>query len=202
MIGHRGGEWGSPEKGMAGAGRPTGGADLGEVTIILEKIGRKPYLMQGHLSARALSELGGLVPVPGPVWVDLLATRDGSSLHVAGRLGGRVELVCDRCLQPFARELEVATDREFVAGPEPLHRGGEWEVQDEVVYLEDGTFSLRRMVEEELILALPMRRLCREACAGLCMQCGADHNLGACGCSPPDRDTPFAVLKNLGSIDP
>ncbi|MBF0152449.1 MAG: DUF177 domain-containing protein [Magnetococcales bacterium] len=178
------------------------GMNLGEIVLVLEKMGRRPRRLRGYVPADYLSNLEGVAHLDGHAWVDVSATRDRQSLRVTGCLGGRVGLECGRCLQPFFLDLDVASDREFVAGAEPSSKGGEWEVQDEVVYLEDGIFSLRRMVEEELILALPMTRLCREGCAGLCTQCGADRNMGMCGCQPLGPDNPFAVLKNLGSFNP
>jgi len=37
---------------------------------------------------------------------------------------------------------------------------------------------------------------CREDCAGLCPQCGADRNLVACGCEPP-KDARWERLREL-----
>ncbi|MBF0138537.1 MAG: DUF177 domain-containing protein [Magnetococcus sp. DMHC-1] len=176
--------------------------NLGDMVLDLEKMGRKPRHLQGHVPADHLPALGELVRVESPAWVDLLATLDQKRLRVAGHLGGRIGLDCGRCLQPYTLELAVAPEREFIAGAEPPDLGGEVEVQDETVYLDDGLFSLRRMVEEELILALPMTHLCRETCAGLCDQCGSDRNIKMCGCQPRNLDSPFAVLKNLGSFNP
>ena len=59
--------------------------------------------------------------------------------------------------------------------------------------------ALRYLISLFLVicLALPVKPLCREECAGLCPRCGADRNAGACGCPEPEGDSPFAVLKSL-----
>jgi uncharacterized protein len=45
-----------------------------------------------------------------------------------------------------------------------------------------------RWAQDALLLAMPIKVLCREDCAGLCPTCGADLNAGDCGCEPvPDE---------------
>jgi uncharacterized protein len=46
------------------------------------------------------------------------------------------------------------------------------------------------------VLELPMAPLCRDDCAGLCPQCGANRNEGDCGCVAP-RDPRWANLDVL-----
>ena len=43
--------------------------------------------------------------------------------------------------------------------------------------------DLRPSVREQWLLAVPSFVLCREDCKGLCPHCGADLNLGPCGCT-------------------
>jgi uncharacterized protein len=50
---------------------------------------------------------------------------------------------------------------------------------------------------EWISLALPVKPLCREDCAGLCPRCGADRNETACGCTETVRSSPFAALAAL-----
>jgi uncharacterized protein len=53
-------------------------------------------------------------------------------------------------------------------------------------------------IQEQVIMALPFKPLCREGCRGLCPQCGADLNLGDCACSePPVLEGKFSILKNF-----
>ena len=48
-----------------------------------------------------------------------------------------------------------------------------------------------------LLVALPLKPLCREDCAGLCPQCGANLNEGPCGCEPDTEDDRWAALREL-----
>ena len=81
-------------------------------------------------------------------------------------------------------------------------RGGEEDGDElltedlDVVYYDDLVVPFDHFVEEELQLELPMKALCREACRGLCPQCGADRNAAPCTCAPPP-DERWKSLKTL-----
>ena len=51
--------------------------------------------------------------------------------------------------------------------------------------------------EVQFYLALPMKPLCREGCAGLCSQCGTNLNTGTCQCTSQWEDPRLAPLKGL-----
>ena len=57
--------------------------------------------------------------------------------------------------------------------------------------------QLADLAEEQLLLMLPERVYCREACKGLCAHCGANLNDGPCLCVPDKRDHPFAGMMDL-----
>jgi uncharacterized protein len=55
------------------------------------------------------------------------------------------------------------------------------------------------MVREQMHLALPLRRLCREDCRGLCPSCGVNRNTGSCDCQPTEtvEDERLAPLRKI-----
>jgi uncharacterized protein len=57
--------------------------------------------------------------------------------------------------------------------------------------------DLREVVQEQVIMAMPLRPLCDEACRGLCQNCGADLNEGSCACPPTDFSIKFSALKSF-----
>jgi len=68
---------------------------------------------------------------------------------------------------------------------------------DEELYpIVDETIDLGPLARDAVVLELPMAPLCREDCAGLCVQCGANRNEGDCGCVAP-RDPRWANLDVL-----
>ncbi len=96
---------------------------------------------------------------------------------------------CQRCLEDARAELEVSA-REYQADVP--------EVEDEETtpYLAGELLDADRWATDAAILALPIVIRCREDCAGLCPQCGADRNVVACGCEPP-KDARWERLREL-----
>jgi uncharacterized protein len=61
----------------------------------------------------------------------------------------------------------------------------------------DERIDLSQMTVEQIVLALPMKPLCKPDCRGLCALCGANRNLASCDCAPEDTDPRWAPLKTL-----
>ena len=56
--------------------------------------------------------------------------------------------------------------------------------------------DLSEAVRQYAIIGVPMKVLCREECAGLCMVCGKNLNEGSCYCKSETRD-PEWISQNL-----
>jgi uncharacterized protein len=125
--------------------------------------------------------------------------RTPQGIEVMGRLETAVSLPCARCLKGF--RLPIATEFEeffilknYTSGEEDKEL-----VNDDmdVSCLPEDGIKLWDIIEEQIWLNIPMKPLCHEGCKGLCSVCGADLNLGECGCDRRYSDPRFAVLKNL-----
>jgi len=134
---------------------------------------------------------GGAVEGCSPVRVRGQVTRTGKGYLVELHLTTRVRLECTRCLAPFVLLLERDVQEMFY--PEAL-RGQVSEEGDVVSYFSGDTLDLSEPIRENLQLALPMKRLCREACRGLCPVCGQNRNEGDCGCRPQLVDPRWSAL--------
>jgi uncharacterized protein len=131
--------------------------------------------------------------------------------RLRGRMSCRIELSCVRCLEPFAMDLAEELDLLYVpqssnVGPgtedavEKGHdAGGRGLESDElaVSFYRDERIDLSQMIVEQIVLALPMKPLCKADCLGLCPQCGANRNLSTCACVPEDTDPRWAPLRTL-----
>jgi uncharacterized protein len=91
-----------------------------------------------------------------------------------------------RCLEPF--DVAICTPFQVFA-ERPSGRHGDLEEaleRDDYMMFHDGRrLDLREQVRETLLLEVPMTPRCRPDCRGLCPRCGANLNLGPCGCAPP-----------------
>ncbi len=133
--------------------------------------------------------------VEGPYAVRVAYYRTASDLIFQGRLSARVGASCARCAEQFAAEVERDFRFLLMARAMAAERGGALGVEDLELSLYDGDeIDLGPLLNEQLLLALPSRPLCREDCRGLCQRCGANLNLAACGCEQePDRLAVLAV---------
>ena len=106
-------------------------------------------------------------PAPTPVRLDVSRTTAmGYALRL--RFRAALEGPCMRCLEP-ARP-GIAVDAREVHQP-----GGGEELTSP--YVDDGgDLDLHAWSRDALALALPPQLTCREDCAGLCGQCGANLN--------------------------
>jgi uncharacterized protein len=66
-----------------------------------------------------------------------------------------------------------------------------------VSYYQEDRLDLGEMVREQFFLGIPMKRLCREDCLGLCPSCGASRNTTRCDCPPEPADPRFASLARI-----
>ena len=68
---------------------------------------------------------------------------------------------------------------------------------DDYIFIEDNKLDLLPPVEEQMMLEMPSKTLCREDCLGLCPKCGKNLNEGPCTCEKHETDPRLAVLKTL-----
>ncbi len=125
-------------------------------------------------------------------WAELVA----GEIHLEGSLRTAVEVPCARCLERARREVALEFDL-FYQPIQTIARDEEVEIRGEDLnigfYQGDG-LSLEEVLREQVLLSLPMRNVCRPDCAGLCLRCGKNRNLGDCGCPPPLADVQWAPL--------
>jgi uncharacterized protein len=125
------------------------------------------------------------------------ASRKGEEVRVRGKIVTEVELLCDRCAAPRRTPLEVEFDARFIPQAATVVETDNVELLAEdlgVAAYEGDAVDLDELVREQILLALPLRNLCREDCKGLCLKCGADLNAGQCSCEQGETDPRWAAL--------
>jgi len=153
------------------------------------------------ISAGEIDYAEGLKQI-GPLHAEGTAELLGNTLgeiRVKGRLKVSMEAECDRCLEKAAFPIDSEFDlfyRPADTGPS----GDEVAITDaesEIGFYEGGGVELKEILREFILLAMPMQRVCRESCQGICPVCGQNRNLRACGCSAPPVDDRWAALRNF-----
>lgn len=129
----------------------------------------------------------------------VLLLRTPRSILVEAHLSGTGTGTCVRCLQPAVVPLDLTIEEEFFPTIDPVtgFHLPEPEEPDAFRIDEQHHLDLTEAVRQAAVLAEPMQVLCRPDCLGLCPQCGADRNLGACRCPAEPVDERWAALRRL-----
>ncbi len=77
--------------------------------------------------------------------------------------------------------------------PDRLQEELEWDFYDQ------SSLNLAELIEEQVLISIPEKKLCSTSCKGLCQRCGVNLNTQSCLCNEEIEDHPFAVLKGIGS---
>jgi len=122
-----------------------------------------------------------------------------NDIRINGAFSITVELSCARCLEPITRAVEKKFD--LLYRPQGSDAGREelsvTAVEAEVGYYQAGALLLEDVLREQILLALPLKAICREDCRGLCVHCGHNLNVEQCGCAEPFEDPRWSALKDI-----
>ena len=118
---------------------------------------------------------------------------------VTGNLQVQMTGACDRCLEPLALPVVCEFDLSYVPADDA---GGKPEAEiktgdTEIGYYHGNGLELNDVLREQVLLSIPMQKLCREDCLGICPHCGQNRNLVICDCRVEAVDDRWSALKNL-----
>ena len=145
------------------------------------------------------SSLRQIGPLKAAGKVELVSGSIGE-IRVKGHLSVTMEADCDRCLEPA----RMTVDSDFELFYTPVTEGpineevAIDESEAEIGFYEGDGIDLNDVLREYVLLALPMQRVCRQDCKGMCPVCGQNRNLKECGCHAVQLDDRWEALKNYG----
>lgn len=87
---------------------------------------------------------------------EIQISRLDTNLLVSGQLFTEIELECDRCLRTFTRPIRSNLHQEFSENP-----------VDDQMPITDDSIDIAPLAEQEIILGIPIKRLCRVDCPGI-----------------------------------
>lgn len=125
---------------------------------------------------------------------DVTVSNAGEAFVAMGSITARAATSCVRCLREFETTIPGEVDGLWARS------GFETADDDEPPPMVDheGWIDLEPALVAALVVEAPFAPLHDAECAGLCPTCGADLNLGQCGCGEkPNTEHPFAELKKL-----
>jgi uncharacterized protein len=138
--------------------------------------------------------------VSGELGITGSARKNEAVAEVAGRIVGKLDIACHRCLNPLEVTLDVQFEDNFVTLDIYEKSSAEHQIggADLDVSVYDGErIDIAELAREQILLNIPARQLCVESCAGLCEKCGANKNTEDCQCKSEDVDPRWNALKEL-----
>lgn len=123
-----------------------------------------------------------------PVWGEVELVRTDRGVFLKGTLKSNLRAVCSRCLNTFDYPVGQSIEEEYLSKAEE----GAFKIEGW------GEVDLGEAVRQYLMLAVPMKPLCKADCAGLCPRCGQDLNIAPCRCPNDDIDPRLAPLAGWG----
>jgi uncharacterized protein len=129
---------------------------------------------------------------------ELLAHSEGE-VRIRGEYTVEMTADCDRCLGRARFPLDTRFDL-FYRPASSIAREEEVGIDEgeaEIGFYEGGGMELEDILREQVLLALPMQRVCNEICKGICPVCGRNRNEIACDCKTENADDRWSALRNL-----
>ncbi len=142
-----------------------------------------------RLRGRLADLRGGAAEVPADhdIEVDSMLEWVTDGLLASGAISAPWRAECQRCLGPAEGRIDFEFRELFERAPR----------EGESYRLGHDSIDLEPLVREAVLLELPLVPLCRPDCRGLCPNCGADLNLGPCGCVVTGVDRRWEALEAL-----
>ncbi len=110
--------------------------------------------------------------------------RMGSRIRATSEFKAKIIMECARCLENFVKEVNLKVDCTFVPANEFVPHGATElfltsKEADTLPYFGE-EIDITEMLRDTVMLAVPIKPLCKPDCKGLCQICGKNLNKGLC----------------------
>ncbi len=111
-------------------------------------------------------------------------------IRVTGDLVLEYNIICSRCLKAILKKVTIKVFENFMVSSK--------KAEEDDFYTFNGKYiELIDVINDNIILYLPIKEVCDSNCKGLCKKCGKDLNIEDCECKDENIDPRFLVLNDL-----
>jgi uncharacterized protein len=128
-----------------------------------------------------------------PITLNVELYVTGDVINLEGSISTELSIPCSRCLANFNYQVNIPVEEKFSNNPDDKN--------DNITFIEGDTIDITDIIKNNIITSLPIKKLCKVDCKGLCQHCGENLNLKSCNCVKDDVDPRLAKLKDLFSAD-
>ena len=164
----------------------------------------KEEIQEVHMGMDALESKMGTFPVVKKEPFELhLSNVENKRLLIQGEMDVTVAIPCDRCLTEVPTALHLVIDKAVTlssAAPpsmEAERTGQDDDNLEQLEYMDGYQLDVDRLIYGEILVAWPMKVLCRDDCKGICSKCGANLNETACNCDQTVIDPRMAAFQDV-----
>lgn len=118
--------------------------------------------------------------------------NNGRLLEVKGVIKAIAKHNCNRCLEDYTALVEIPFAEDYQQADPEMDADNL-----ELAYYEGDEIDIAELVRESILLAEPLKTICKEDCRGLCPKCGTNLNITTCSCDQSVVDPRLAVLQKL-----
>jgi uncharacterized protein len=132
------------------------------------------------------------------VTLDCLITKMSTTVFVKGNISAVIDSNCSRCLEDIRLPISGNFAYTLIPAKTEIREDIELTAEDlEISYYAGGIIDFLSIICEQVLLQIPIRKLCSEECKGLCQHCGMNLNNSPCNCNLATGSIRMAVLKNF-----
>lgn len=106
----------------------------------------------------------------------------------------KVKFECDRCATEYKTSLKSDYKMIYLMNEAPEETDS---LNVTYISRDADKIDIKSDVREFALLSIPMKKLCKEDCKGLCYKCGKNLNIEQCSCSTEEIDSRWKPLMNL-----
>lgn len=153
------------------------------------KNGKHTYVFEGKTEKLEIED-----PVNGEFKADVVLNKIDNQIILDVSTNTKANFICDRCNEEFQQEIGNSYKMVYVL--ESVENDKD---ELDITYLahETDKIDLSDDVRDYIILSIPMKKLCKEDCKGLCIKCGKNLNEGPCECKEDEIDDRWKSLLDL-----
>jgi uncharacterized protein len=115
-----------------------------------------------------------------PLNVNARLDKATNKIFLTSDLETDADVECDRCLNPFLHHLQTSYNVLYTYEDRDITVNDSDDVQ--VISIDKVYLDLAEDVRQYLLLAMPIKLVCKDECAGLCPTCGKNLNDIKCNC--------------------
>jgi uncharacterized protein len=151
--------------------------------------GEHNFVFENKIDVLELDE-----PFYGNYKSDVILQKLHDQLIVSVSSEFKVKFECDRCGTEFKSSLRSDYKMIYLMNEAPEETDS---INVSYLSRDADKINIKSDVREFALLSIPMKKLCKEDCKGLCFKCGKDQNKEQCACKTDEIDPRWKPLMNL-----